>query len=242
MPKENLSCVVLAGGAKHRSSDEARVMMPVHGVPLLGHVLKLLEPLERQETLIVAGEGFDAVSGFVGGRARMVRQREPLGSGQAVGLALEQLAGDGGVLIVYGDRIFLKAETLKSLLAAREKDTMAVLLSVLVQDPAGYARLVRGDDGRVLRVTGDCELRQARDFRIREVVAGAYWFDQKALRESLPAPSEITEKYNLTLCVEQLLKSGGRVAVRQVKDASEARGVYSEAEAAAAELKLPAAG
>jgi bifunctional UDP-N-acetylglucosamine pyrophosphorylase/glucosamine-1-phosphate N-acetyltransferase len=136
-----LASVILAGGAMHRATgDLPRMLLPFRGIPLLSYSLKLAEELKPSSITIVAGEGYAKIKEWVGGRAAVIEQREQLGSGQAVGLALNHL-GDAGddILVTYGDRIFLKKETLLRLFEAGQAFN-AALLSVKLDQPAGRSR------------------------------------------------------------------------------------------------------
>ncbi|MBI3548209.1 MAG: NTP transferase domain-containing protein [Elusimicrobia bacterium] len=236
---ETLSAVVLAGGPKHRSTGAPRSLIPVHGVPLLSWALSLVEKLQPASITVVAGDGAELIEDCAHGRARVLEQKELYGSGHAVGLALESLGRpSGGLLVTYADRIFLKEETLRLLAGASRGGASASLLSVYLERPAGYARIVRDEDGRVIRGSGDCELVRPEDATIREVVAGAYWFDAAALAKALIPPRDLDRKYNLTECIQPLVAAGGKVLAIPLPDPAEAFGVYSMEDARAAELRL----
>lgn len=228
----DLFAIVLAGGPLHRSTGTPRVLFEVHGVPLLGHALNLIERFGPKEIVVVAGEGSVAIRKWVGDRARVIEQKDMFGSGHAVGLGLEALSGrEGGLLVTYADRVLMREESVRSLMAGHTPSTAASLLSVRLERPAGYARIIRDENGRVTRGSGDCDLRASVEADIREVVAGAYWFDLRSLRAALSPPSALKDKYNLTECLELLVQAGGDVLAIPLKDPREARGVYSEEDA-----------
>ena len=120
----------------------------------------------------------------------------------------------------------------------KSAETAAALLSARVQQPAGYARIVRDETGRVLRATGDCELVRPSDAQIREVVAGAYWFRTPALRAAIVPPAAMDRKYNLTEFIAPIVQAGGEVIAIPLEDPQEALGVYSEERARLAESLL----
>lgn len=234
----DIFAVILAGGPLHRSTGTPRALFQVNGVPLLGHALNLIERFGPKEVVVVAGEGGKAIRTWVAGRARVIEQKDMFGSGHAVGLGLEALAGrEGGLLVTYADRVLLREESLRLLTERRTPATAASLLSVRLERPAGYARIIRDETGRVIRGSGDCDLRSSVEASIREVVAGAYWFDLRSLREVLPPPATLKDKYNLTECLELLVKAGGDVFAVPLDDPREARGVYSEEDARSIETQ-----
>src|SRR5579863_3779844 len=112
-----ISAVILAGGPMHRATGVARALLPVHGMPLIGYVLEVVERLDPESITIVAGEGWSSIQDWVGARARVIEQHELYGSGHAVGLALGHLGKrEGDLLVTYADRIFLREVTLRTIL------------------------------------------------------------------------------------------------------------------------------
>lgn len=232
----HLHAVILAGGPMHRATGGPRTLLAVRGTPLLGYAIDLAERFEPEFITVVAGEGAEQIAAFAGPRAQVLRQVGELGSGHAVALAVEaRRRTDGELLVIYADRIFLREETLRSLLGARRHGRAAALLSVNLERPAGYSRIIRDFDGQVLRASSDCEVNQ-KESRIREVVAGAYSFDIASLREVLPPAATIERKTNLTEFVGPLVAHGHQVVALAASDPAETRGIYSEEEALQAEL------
>jgi bifunctional UDP-N-acetylglucosamine pyrophosphorylase/glucosamine-1-phosphate N-acetyltransferase len=236
----NLRHVILAGGAAHRvESPSPRALLQVHGVPILGYALDLARTFEPRSITVVAKDGCAAIKSWVGEQAAIVEQKEDLGSGHALALALESLPSDTDeVLVTYADRIFLKKRSLQGLLETGREGAVAGLLSYRTERPHGYARVVRDSDGKVLRASGDCKLVRPEDGDIREVVAGAYWFRRDALRKALPRAAAMTYKTNLTVCVASLVSNGGLVVALPLEDAREARGTYSSEDARLAESEI----
>lgn len=235
-----IAAMILAGGPAHRAEGVARALIPVRGVPLVGRTLSLTGRFEPGHVVVVAGEGYEAIRGWIGGRAETIRQERPYGSAHAASLALERLTdADDLLLVLYADRPLLTEATVRRLLdAARSTGAAAAILSVHVDRPAGFARIVRDGEGNVIRCTGDCELARAEDSGIREVVAGAYWFHTPALRRVLPPSAVFREKRNLTECVQALVDSGLRAIALPVSDPQEAFAAYSIEDARRAETRF----
>ena len=115
------ACVVLAAGQGNRmESDLPKVLHPLAGRPMIGHVLASVESLAPERICVVVGRGMEAVTEFVRPHASVL-QPEPLGTGDAVRVALTALDGfTGDVLVLFGADPLVRPETLKCLLAARQ--------------------------------------------------------------------------------------------------------------------------
>src|SRR5262249_35412625 len=137
-----LDIIVLAAGlGKRMRSDLPKVLHPLAGRPLLGHVLATARALKPRNTIVVHGHGAEAVrAAFPDAGLAWVLQAEQLGPGHAVMQALPQVAADE-VLILYGDVPLIRPETLERLRAAARGGL--ALLTVELPDPKGYGRIVR---------------------------------------------------------------------------------------------------
>jgi bifunctional UDP-N-acetylglucosamine pyrophosphorylase/glucosamine-1-phosphate N-acetyltransferase len=149
-----LSVVILAAGqGKRMKSDLPKVLQPLAGRPLLGHVLDTARGLEAAATYVVYGHGGDQVpKAFEGREVRWVLQAEQHGTGHAVAQAAPQIPDDHLVLVLYGDVPLVQLDTLARLVAAAGPDAVS-LLSVMLPDPTGYGRIVRDGAGNVVRST-----------------------------------------------------------------------------------------
>jgi bifunctional UDP-N-acetylglucosamine pyrophosphorylase/glucosamine-1-phosphate N-acetyltransferase len=148
-----LSVVILAAGqGKRMKSDLPKVLQPLAGRPLLGHVLDTAAGLEATATCVVYGHGGEQVpSAFEGRDVRWVLQAEQHGTGHAVMQAMPAIPDDHLVLILYGDVPLVQLDTLARLVAAAGADAVS-LLSVMLPDPTGYGRIVRDGAGNVVRI------------------------------------------------------------------------------------------
>jgi bifunctional UDP-N-acetylglucosamine pyrophosphorylase/glucosamine-1-phosphate N-acetyltransferase len=155
MSQSRFAAVILAAGNGTRmKSAIPKVMHPIAGRPMIGHLLDALQPLSPAATVVVIGPQMDAVARTVA-PAESVVQDPPLGTGDAVQAALKQLEGRLAphgdieeVFVLYGDTPFLATETLSRLLAERRRTSAAVLVSGMrPADPGAYGRLVLAADG-----------------------------------------------------------------------------------------------
>jgi len=147
-----LSIIILAAGQGTRMrSNLPKVLQPLAGKPLLAHVLSCANELQADDICVVYGYGGEAVQSTISNPAvRWVLQAERLGTGHAVQQAMPGTPDDNRVLILAGDVPLLRASTLSRLLAETPSTDMAVL-TVDLDDPTGYGRIVR-EAGSVNRI------------------------------------------------------------------------------------------
>jgi bifunctional UDP-N-acetylglucosamine pyrophosphorylase/glucosamine-1-phosphate N-acetyltransferase len=182
--------VVLAAGQGTRMrSSTPKVLHPLGGRSMLGHVLAAAEPLSAGTTVVVVGAGREAVEEHlreIAPGALPVLQEEQRGSGHAADIALAAVPElEGTVLLVNGDAPLLRAATIEALVTAHAeaKNTLTVLTAE-VADPTGLGRIVRDDDGAVRAIVEERDATP--DQRaLREINAGVYVGDAAALRRAL---------------------------------------------------------
>jgi len=246
MSSRSVQAVILAAGKGTRmKSGRAKVLHPVLGVPLLEHVLRTVEATSAAPIAIVVGHQAETVeSTFAGRGLTFVRQEPPLGTGHAVQAAREAFAAhpERTLLVVNGDVPLLRPETLQRLLAThRERGTAATLLTVVLDDPGAYGRVVRDDTGGVSAIV---EAKDATDDvrGIREINAGLYAFEVPALLGVLGKlrPQNAQGEFYLTDVVGLLRAGGHKVAAVAADDPVEGLGVNSIAELASATRTLRA--
>lgn len=141
-----LSIIILAAGQGTRMrSALPKVLQPLAGKPLLAHVLDCSEALAADDVCVVYGHGGEAVQAAIKAPGlRWALQAEQLGTGHAVQQAMPNTPDANRVLILAGDVPLLTAATLEKLLAETPGSDMAVL-TVDMDDPTGYGRIVRNN-------------------------------------------------------------------------------------------------
>lgn len=204
--RRDLTVVVLAAGEGRRMvSTTPKVLHPLAGRTMLGHVLAAAAPLHADQTLVVVGHGRVQVSATLPDTATPVVQERQGGTGHAVRTALE--AADitsGTVIVVPGDAPLLTTTALRQL----PRDAAASVLSTDLADPAGYGRIVR--DGETLAAIVEERDATPAQRAITEVNTGVYAFDAVLLREALRGLSTANaagEEY-LTDVVKSLADKG----------------------------------
>jgi bifunctional UDP-N-acetylglucosamine pyrophosphorylase/glucosamine-1-phosphate N-acetyltransferase len=145
-----LSIAILAAGeGKRMRSGTPKVLHPLGGRPLLAHVVETARKLAPQRICVVYGHGGDAVrQRFPDPELRWALQDPPQGTGHALAQALPQLASDGVTLVLFGADPLARAGTLESVVRHAREGALS-LLTIELDDPAGYGRIVRGPDGGV---------------------------------------------------------------------------------------------
>ncbi len=142
--------IVLAAGRGSRMNSELpKVLHPLAGSPLVVHAMESGRSVSPDETIVIAGHGFDDVVKAVHKHdpdATIVKQREQLGTGHAVLQAKDALAGfSGDVVVVFGDTPFVSPETIKKMSDARRDGDAIVILGFEAKNPAPFGRLVMKD-------------------------------------------------------------------------------------------------
>jgi bifunctional UDP-N-acetylglucosamine pyrophosphorylase / glucosamine-1-phosphate N-acetyltransferase len=236
--------VLAAGKGTRMKSARAKVLHPALGVPMLEHVVRALTAAGANPVTVVVGHQAEAVEAAFAGRGLgFVRQDPPNGTGHAVQVAREQFAGQPGgtLLVVNGDLPLLRRETLEALLAAhRRSGDAATLLTVELDDPAAYGRVLRDAGG--VRAIVEAKDATAEERAVREINAGLYAFEVPALLEvlgQLKAQNAQGELY-LTDVVGLLRAAGRTVGAVPAGDPGEALGVNTVAELAETTRRLRA--
>ncbi|MFG6445143.1 bifunctional UDP-N-acetylglucosamine diphosphorylase/glucosamine-1-phosphate N-acetyltransferase GlmU [Microbacterium sp. P07] len=227
-----LAIVILAAGQGTRMRSRLpKVLHAVGGRPLVGHVLDTAGALDPTRVIVVVRHERDLVADTVLGLAPgvvVVDQDEIPGTGRAVQVALAELGDfDGDVLVLSADVPLLESATLAALIDAhRTQHAAATLLSARLDDPTGYGRIIRGEDGGVQRIVEQKDA-SADEASVTEINVGVYVFQAPALRTHLELVGTANaqgERY-LTDVVGLLRDSRHTVAATQAPDASTALGV-----------------
>ncbi len=145
-----LEIIILAAGQGTRmKSALPKVLHTLAGKPLLAHVLDTAKALSADKVHVVYGHGGEQVRDTLSAYdPNWVEQAEQLGTGHAVEQAMTDVNDEATVLVLYGDVPLVKAETLDGLISAAKKDQLAIL-TVMLENPKGYGRIIRNEHGSV---------------------------------------------------------------------------------------------
>jgi bifunctional UDP-N-acetylglucosamine pyrophosphorylase / glucosamine-1-phosphate N-acetyltransferase len=222
-----LDIVILAAGKGTRmKSALPKVLHPVGGKPLLQHVVDTAKRLSATAVHLVVGHGAEQVQTQMAGQGlTFSRQEQQLGTGHAVMQAMDKLQGDGVVLILYGDVPLISTATLELLLAQVTAERLG-LLTVNLQDPTGYGRILRDNQGDVLAIVEQKDA-TPEQLRIREGNSGVMAMHTACLRRWLPLLSNQNAQgeYYLTDVIALAVKEGVKIAAVTATDELEVLGV-----------------
>lgn len=228
-----LSVIILAAGeGKRMKSALPKVLQPLAGRPLLAHVIDTARSIEAAAIHVVYGHGGERVREALGGeRVDWALQAEQLGTGHAVLQAIPKVPDEHVALVLYGDVPLLGRQTLLSLVALAGPRQVA-LLTMTVDDPTGYGRIVRNGQGQVERIVEQKDA-SAAERGIRECNTGVIAAPAGLLKrwlEGLKADNSQREYY-LTDVIAMAVKDG--VAVNPLGcDPVEALGVNDKVQLA----------
>ena len=210
-----LSIVILAAGqGKRMKSDLPKVLQPLAGRPMLSHVIECARSLNAEATYVVYGHGGELVREILDDDpVHCVLQAEQLGTGHAVLQAMPSIPDDHLVLVLYGDVPLIRRETLEKLIAPADDKTIAVL-SVMLDDPTGYGRIVRDASGSVVRIVEQKDANH-KELAIKEVNTGLMAVPAVHLRRWLGAlrNDNAQREYYLTDVVVAAVKADRKSVV-----------------------------
>ncbi|WP_169834535.1 bifunctional UDP-N-acetylglucosamine diphosphorylase/glucosamine-1-phosphate N-acetyltransferase GlmU [Paenibacillus donghaensis] len=223
-----MAIVLAAGQGKRMKSKLYKVLHPVCGKPMVGHVLDTVTATGCQRTIVVVGHGAEAVQAYLGDKAEYVLQASQLGTGHAVKQTKELLGSEEGTTIVIcGDTPLVTSETLEGLMALHERNrAAATVLTAVMEQPAGYGRIIRGTDGGVLKIVEQKDCSSEED-AIHEINTGTYCFDNAKLFAALEKVTNTNnqQEYYLTDVIGILRGEGDIVLGYQANDPAESIGV-----------------
>lgn len=214
-----LEIVILAAGKGTRMrSDLPKVLHSLAGKPFLQHVLDRSEDLGSANTFVVVGHGADQVKTQVGSPSiRFVEQLEQLGTGHAVQQALPHFSDDATILILYGDVPLIGKETLERLIENVDESSLG-LLTVTLDNPTGYGRIVRNAEGKVTEIV-EQKLATDDQLTIQEVNTGVLAVKASDLNRWLPQlSSDNAQKEYLLTDIIAIANSEGKAIVTAQPD------------------------
>ncbi|MFO7542123.1 MAG: bifunctional UDP-N-acetylglucosamine diphosphorylase/glucosamine-1-phosphate N-acetyltransferase GlmU [Thiobacillus sp.] len=231
-----LEILILAAGKGTRMrSTLPKVLHKLAGKPLLGHVVDTAHALGANQTCVVYGFGGEAVpQAMADDKLTFVLQAEQHGTGHAVKYALPELSDEGVTLVLYGDVPLTRVTTLQPLVAAAQAGKLG-LLTVNLQHPDGYGRIVR-DSGKVLRIVEHKDATPA-ERAIQEVNTGILAVATRHLRQWIGElkNDNAQGEYYLTDIIALAVRDGLAVDTHQPADEWEVLGVNSKVQLAGLE-------
>lgn len=224
-----IKAIVLAAGKGTRMKSKLpKVLHKTAGREMINQVFDILKKIEIDEIVAVLGHGAELVEAKLAYPAKVVLQKEQLGTGHAVMQAADYINPGGEILVICGDTPLFRPDTLKEALEMHHNSQASVtVLTSILENPKGYGRIIRSEDGK--NVLGIVEEKDAADEQkeICEINTGTYVFDGKFLKENL---SKIDNKnsqgeYYLTDLLKIANEAGHKIAGYILKDPAEALGI-----------------
>lgn len=226
--------VMAAGKGTRMKSKLPKVLHPLAGKPLLGHVLDTAQALHARQAVVITGHGAIGVEAFCSDYTRstselglkMVRQEPQLGTGHAVQQAVPVLEDDGIVVVLSGDVPLTQPSTLQHLITACAGNRLA-LLTLTMPDPSGYGRIER--DGETVKAIVEHKDASPAQRAIQEIYSGIMAVPAKLLKAWLARLDNhnAQNEYYLTDIVKFAVADGVSVVAHQITDAVQVAGVNS---------------
>lgn len=237
----SVAVILAAGLGKRMKSKRPKVCHEVLGMPMIVHVVRALRDAGVDNIIAVLGYEAQQVEAILEGQAEFVYQEQALGTGHALLQALPRLLDhpEGECLVVCGDTPLLTGLTLSQLQEEhRKSQAKATILTAMMEDPAGYGRIVK-EDGRVISIVEEKDA-PPEVLCLKEINTGAYCFDLAWLQEGLKQlkPVNAQGEYYLTDVISFLTQENQVVATWPVVDPFEAMGVNNRIQLAEATRRL----
>ncbi|ECF7063866.1 bifunctional UDP-N-acetylglucosamine diphosphorylase/glucosamine-1-phosphate N-acetyltransferase GlmU [Acinetobacter sp. 51m] len=230
--------ILAAGKGTRMRSSLPKVLQPLAGRPLLGHVMETAKKLNADNIITIYGHGGDRVqTAFAQQDIKWVEQAEQLGTGHAVQMTLPVLPQDGVSLILSGDVPCINPVTLQKLLDATAATGIG-LVTLTLPDANGYGRIVR-EQGQIQAIIEHKDASEEQR-QIKEINTGIYAVSNAKLHQWLPSLSNDNSQgeYYLTDIVAMALADGMQVASVEPEQAFEVEGVNDRVQLAALERQF----
>lgn len=230
--------ILAAGKGTRMRSNLPKVLQPLAGRPLLGHVIDTAKKLQADHIITIYGHGGTLVqNAFAHEQVQWVEQAEQLGTGHAVKVTLPVLPHEGVSLILSGDVPCITEQTLQKLLDV-SRETQIGLVTLTLADATGYGRIVR-ENGKIQAIVEHKDASEAQR-QIQEINTGIYCVSNAKLHEWLPKLSNNNAQgeYYLTDIVAMAIADGLEVASVEPALAFEVEGVNDRVQLAALEREF----
>jgi bifunctional UDP-N-acetylglucosamine pyrophosphorylase / glucosamine-1-phosphate N-acetyltransferase len=229
--------ILAAGKGKRMHSALPKVLHLLGGKPLLAHVLATARAMHPRAICIVEGASDAVRQSFPDPDIAWVRQDPPRGTGDALRCALSALAPDGVTLVLFGADPLAREATLREVVEHAQRGALS-LLTIDLDDPSGYGRIVRSADGRVAAIVEQKEATPEQQ-AIREINTGVMAAPTAAFARWLNAIDNRNSagEYFLTDVIALAVRDGVPVATTSAPSVTEAMGVNSQRDLAELERR-----
>lgn len=222
------SVILAAGMGTRMKSKMPKVLHKVCGKPLSKWVIDASEAAGADKVCAVVGHKAETVKEVLGDVCEFALQAEQKGTGHAVMQAIDVIKNSKGeVVILNGDTPLITAETInKAIEYHKNNGNQATVITAIIDDATGYGRIVRDNDGSVLKIVEQKDASKE-EKKINEVNSGMYVFDAQSLVYALDkiTPNNAQGEYYLTDTLEILLSAGKKIGGYAISDNDEIRGI-----------------
>lgn len=233
--------VLAAGKGTRMKSRLPKVLHKVGGKAMVERVLDTVNAVGVDRSVVIVGFGGEEVRAYLGDRCEYVTQAEQKGTGHAVREAKPVLGDfDGTIVLMCGDTPLVTEDTIKALLNEHATTgAAATVLTAHMENPTGYGRIIRDEEGKVLRIVEQKD-GTPDELAVQEINTGMYAFDSQKLWPCLAQLSDDNAQGELyiTDVVGILVNAGERVSAYMTMDEDESLGVNSRVQLAEAERIL----
>ena len=209
-------------------SKMPKVLHTVCGKPLSKWVIDASKAAGADKVCAVVGHKAETVKEVLGDVCEFALQAEQKGTGHAVMQAIDVIKNSKGeVVILNGDTPLITAETInKAIEYHKNNGNQATVITAILDDATGYGRIVRDNDGSVLKIVEQKDASEE-EKKINEVNSGMYVFDAQSLVYALDkiTPNNAQGEYYLTDTLEILLSAGKKIGGYAISDNDEIRGI-----------------
>jgi bifunctional UDP-N-acetylglucosamine pyrophosphorylase / glucosamine-1-phosphate N-acetyltransferase len=229
--------VILAAGKGTRMKSKLpKVLHPLAGQPLLQHVVEAARSVNDAKIIVVTGHGADQVKAEVNGDdLQYVEQNEQQGTAHAVQMAVPGLRAGGITLILYGDVPLIAPETILDMLSAVNENSMS-LLTVKLNDPMGYGRILRNNEGQVTAIVEQKDASEEQ-LKVTEINTGVLALCTDHLKAWLPKidNNNAQGEYYLTDLIALAREHDVRIETKNPLSVEEVEGVNNRLQLSALE-------
>jgi len=231
--------ILAAGKGTRMKSALPKVLHKLAGKSLLQHVVDSANSVQNANITIVTGHGSDEVRSSVSSSEtsslNYVEQTEQLGTAHAVQMVVPNLGNGGTSLILYGDVPMILPETIHEMLGAVSESNMS-LLTVTLDDPTGYGRILRNESGQVTAIIEQKDA-STEQLKVREVNTGVLAVKTKQLKQWLPQidNNNAQGEYYLTDLIAIARSNGVTIETKQPQSVEEVEGVNNRIQLSALE-------
>ena len=222
------SVILAAGMGTRMKSKMPKVLHTVCGKPLSKWVIDASKAAGADKVCAVVGHKAETVKEVLGDVCEFALQAEQKGTGHAVMQAIDVIKNSKGeVVILNGDTPLITAETInKAIEYHKNNGNQATVITAILDDATGYGRIVRDNDGSVLKIVEQKDASEE-EKKINEVNSGMYVFDAQSLVYALDkiTPNNAQGEYYLTDTLEILLSAGKKIGGYAISDNDEIRGI-----------------